>query len=140
MFLTASLDHFIQKNITFMNLLSIKLSRLVGTIRKPDKFVWFSNAIRLSDHSTTGRKSTIPIPDWSGFSDVDCTLKLEKWILSLEDYVKRLNINIVDISILHGLQQQLLKQVLVETKHCFYLQLSITNHNLVEYLRHLSSF
>jgi hypothetical protein len=53
-FSTSSLVHFTEKNILFMTLLSIKQSRLVGTIQ-------------ISDHLTTGHKLTIQIPESSGF-------------------------------------------------------------------------
>jgi hypothetical protein len=43
---TASLDHFIQKNICFMTLFYVYNGLAYQTIKKTDKYVWFSNGLK----------------------------------------------------------------------------------------------
>ncbi len=39
---------------------------VIQTLRKPDKFVWFSDAIQIQDHLTTGQELSIRKLDLSG--------------------------------------------------------------------------
>jgi hypothetical protein len=62
--MVTSLKRFGMNKIFVMTLSLIKHTRLVRTIRKPDKFVWFSNALAAILHSKTGQ--ICPVFEWFG--------------------------------------------------------------------------